>query len=92
MPAVPVIDRVRRAFRSAAAFRQEMRKVLDAHEQTIALCEACAVTTRDLAAEVRRGGLPPAQDLQQTIAEAERVLADLSAVRAEVARLRDELR
>jgi hypothetical protein len=70
----------------------EILKVLDAHAQTIAICEACAVTTRDLAAEVKRGGLPSAADLQQTIDEAERVLADLSAVRAEVERLRAQLR
>lgn len=69
----------------------EMRKVLDAHAQTLAICEACATTTRDLAAEVRRGGLPSPADLQQTIEEAERVLAELAAVRAEVERLRGQL-
>lgn len=77
---------------SGAAPSEELRKVLDAHLQTIAVCEACAVTTRDLAAEVKRGGMPAPGDLQQTIAEAERVLADLAAVRAEVDRLRAELR
>ena len=69
----------------------ELRKVLDAHAQTIAICEACAVTTRDLAAEVKRGGVPSPADLQQTIDEAERVLAELAAVRAEVERLRVHL-
>ena len=69
-----------------------MRKVLEAHAQTLAICEACALTTRDLAAEVKRGGLPSPADLQQTILEAERVLEELAAVRAEVERLRASLR
>ena len=29
--------------------RQEFTKILQAHAQTIAICEACASTTRDLA-------------------------------------------
>jgi hypothetical protein len=70
----------------------ERLTILDAHARTLAVCEACAVTTRDLAAEVKRGGIPKAADLQQTIDEAERVLADLAAVRAEVERLRGQLR
>ena len=69
----------------------QLRKVLDAHAQTIAVCEACALTTRDLAAEVKRGGTPNPADLQQTVDEAERVLRELEAVRAEVERLRAEL-
>jgi hypothetical protein len=72
--------------------RQQILEVLEAHAQTIAVCDACAVTTRDLAAEVKRGGMPAPSDLQQTIAEAERVLAELAAVRAEVERLRATLR
>jgi hypothetical protein len=67
--------------------RDEFIKILQAHAQTIAVCEACATTTRDLAAEVKRGGIPPPSDLGQTIATAERVLADLTAVREEVERL-----
>jgi hypothetical protein len=67
--------------------RQEFRKILLAHAQTIAICEACATTTRDLAAEVGRGSLPPREALVRTIEEAERVLTDLSGVRAEVERL-----
>jgi hypothetical protein len=65
----------------------EIRKILEAHAQTLAICEACAVTTRDLAAEVKRGGMPNPADLQQTIDEAERVLSELAGVRAEVERL-----
>jgi hypothetical protein len=61
--------------------------VLEAHAQTVAICEACATTTRDLAAEVARGGLPRADDLKTTISEAERTLADLARVREEIERL-----
>lgn len=72
--------------------RDQLLKVLDAHAQTVAVCEACALTTRDLATEVRRGGVPNPADLQQTIAEAERVLAELEQVRAELERAREALR
>ena len=61
--------------------------MLEAHAQTVAICEACATTTRDLAAEVARGGLPRAADLKTTISEAERTLADLARVREEIERL-----
>jgi hypothetical protein len=67
--------------------RQEFRKVLEAHAQTVAICEACAATTRDLATEVARGGVPRAADLKATIHEAERTLADLARVREEIERL-----
>lgn len=88
------------SFRSLRAFRQtppedpreQLRKVLEAHAQTVAVCEACAVTTRDLAAEVKRGGVPSPADLQQTVDEAERVLAELATLKAELDRMRTELR
>jgi hypothetical protein len=67
--------------------RDEFLKILHAHAQTIAICEACAATTRDLAAEVGRGSLPRREDLVQTMKEAERVLTDLTGVRDEVERL-----
>ena len=67
--------------------RQEFLKILHAHAQTIAICEACAATTRDLATEVARGSLPNRDDLVKTADEAERVLSDLTAVRREVERL-----
>lgn len=67
--------------------RREFLKVLHAHAQTVGLAEACASTTRDLAAEVKRGGLPKRADLQRTVDEAERILADLALVRKEVERL-----
>ena len=67
--------------------RREFLKILRAHADTIAICDACATTTRDLAAEVKRGGVPSKEALAETITEAERVLGDLAAVRAEVDRL-----
>ena len=72
--------------------RQEFLKILHAHAQTIAICEACATTTRDLAAEVARGGVPPKPDLLHTAQQAEQVLADLAGVREEVERLIATLR
>ncbi len=72
--------------------RRELVKVLQAHAETVAVAEACASTTRDLATEVKRGGTPAREDLQRTIEEAERVLADLDYVRAEVQRLLEALR
>lgn len=67
--------------------RQEFLKILRAHAETVALCEACATTTRDLAGEVRRGGTPEPAALEATVTEAERVLADLAEVRRELERL-----
>jgi hypothetical protein len=90
------IDALSRALRSLRQPRpdpaQELKKVLDAHAQTVAVCEACAITTRDLAAEVKRGGIPDPADLQATIVEAERVLHELAAVRAEIERVRVRIR
>lgn len=67
--------------------RREFLKILQAHAQTIAVCEACATTTRELATEVARGGIPSRDDLGRTISEAERVLEDVALVRAELERL-----
>ena len=71
--------------------RDEFLKILHAHQQTIDVCEACATTTRELAAEVARGGMPARADLVQTMEEAERVLAELADVRNEVRRLLQQL-
>jgi hypothetical protein len=71
--------------------REEFLKILHAHQQTIDVCDACAATTRELAAEVARGGTPARADLMHTMDEAERVLAELAAVREEVRRLIAEL-
>jgi len=67
--------------------RQEFVKILRAHHQTIQVCRACAETTRDLAAEVKRGGVPARQHLADTITAAEDVLNDLRGVENEVQRL-----
>ena len=67
--------------------RREFVKILEAHAQTVAVCEACATTTRELATEVARGGVPQRADLVATIDEAERVLAELAATREELERL-----
>ena len=67
--------------------RQEVLKILSAHMETIGVCEACARTTRDLAAEIKRGGVPARDDLQKTVDEAERVLEQMKGVRDEVERL-----
>jgi hypothetical protein len=67
--------------------REQFVKILYAHAQTIEVCEACAVTTRDLASEIQRGGLPKRDDLRHTVEEAEKALAELDVVRAEVRRL-----
>jgi hypothetical protein len=67
--------------------REEFRKILEAHARTIGVCEACATSTRDLAAEVKRGGLPARDDLQRQADEADKVLADLALVKKEVERL-----
>jgi hypothetical protein len=67
--------------------RDEFLKILHAHAQTVEVCQACASTTRDLAAEVQRGGVPRRDDLLRTIDAAEKVLSDLTAVRAELRRL-----
>ena len=67
--------------------RQEFLRILHAHEQTLDICEACATTTRELATEVARGGIPSKADLMRTIEEAERVLTELGRVREELQRL-----
>jgi hypothetical protein len=71
--------------------RAEFVKILRAHQRTAQVCRACAETTRDLAAEVKRGGVPPRDALAQTITAAEDVLNDLRGVEAEIERLLDAL-
>jgi hypothetical protein len=68
--------------------RAAFLRILEAHERTAEVCRACAETTRDLAAEVKRGSVPSREHLAATITEAENVLNDLRAVTAEIARLR----
>jgi hypothetical protein len=68
--------------------RQEVLRLLEAHERTLEICRACAQTTRDLAWEVKRGAAPPPDALRQTIDEAERVLTELGRVEMAIARMK----
>ena len=71
--------------------KHEVRHILEAHERTLAVCRACAETTRDLAWEVKRGYAPSPESLQQTIAESERVLADLGRIEIAIAQMKAAL-
>lgn len=71
--------------------QQEVRRLIDAHEQTLQICRACAETTRDLAWEVTRGSTPPPEALAATLAEAERVLAELGQVEVAIAQMKAAL-
>lgn len=71
--------------------QEEFLKILKAHRDTLAVCVACASTTRDLATEVLRGGLPKRDDLQVTITEAERVVAESAQLCDELDRVIAEL-
>lgn len=71
--------------------RQEVMRIIEAHERTLVTCRACAETARDLAWEVKRGSTPPPETLQQTIDEAERVLSDLAQIEVAIARMRAAL-
>lgn len=71
--------------------RTAFLQILAAHERTVEVCRACAETTRDLAAEVKRGSSPPREHLASTITEAENVLTELGHVGAEVRRLKAAL-
>ena len=68
--------------------RTAFLQILAAHERTVEVCRACAETTRDLAAEVKRGSIPSREHLASTITEAENVLTELRHVGAEVRRLK----
>ena len=71
--------------------RQEVLKIVNAHERRLGVAESCARTTRDLAAEVGRGSVPAREDLLQTVQEAERVLGEFAGIRQEVERLLRQL-
>ena len=68
--------------------RTAFLQILAAHERTVEVCRACAETTRDLAAEVKRGSIPPREHLSSTITEAENVLTELRHVGVEVRKLK----
>lgn len=71
--------------------RQEVVRLLEAHERTLGICRACAETTRDLAWEVRRGGCPAPDALARTIAEAERVLEEVGRLEVAIAEMKAAL-
>jgi hypothetical protein len=71
--------------------KQEVLHILEAHERTLAICRACAETTRDLAWEIKRGSAPDAESLRLTIEESERVLADLGRVEIALAEMKAAL-
>ena len=71
--------------------KQEVLHLIEAHERTVAICRACAETTRDLAWEVKRGQTPDADALRQTIEESERVLADLGRLEIAIAEMKSSL-
>ena len=71
--------------------QQEVRRLIEAHEHTLQVCRACAETTRDLAWEVKRGSVPSAESLAATLAEVERVLADIGQVEIAIAEMKAAL-
>ncbi len=71
--------------------KQEVLQILESHERTLAICRACAETTRDLAWEVKRGSRPDAEALRQTIEESERVLAELGRLEIALAEMKASL-
>ena len=71
--------------------KAELLKLIEAHERTLAVCRACAETTRDLAWEVKRGSTPPPEALAATLAEATRVLDDLGMVEIAIAEMKAAL-
>jgi len=71
--------------------QEEVRRLIEAHEQTVQVCRAGAETTRDLAWGVRRGSLPSPEALAATLAEVERVLAELGQVEIAIAEMKAAL-
>lgn len=71
--------------------QEEVRLLIEAHEQTVQVCRACAETTRDLAWEVKRGSVPTPEALAATLAEVERVLAELGQVEIAIAEMKAAL-
>jgi hypothetical protein len=71
--------------------QQEVLRLIEAHERTLQVCRACAETTRDLAWEVKRGGIPSPEALSTTIAEVERVLDELGRMEVIIAEMKASL-
>lgn len=68
--------------------KQEVLHLIEAHERTLAICRACAETARDLAWELKRGSVPVTETLTQTIAESERILAELGHLEIAIAEMK----
>ncbi|HEX9407464.1 MAG TPA: hypothetical protein VEK56_17910 [Vicinamibacterales bacterium] len=71
--------------------RAEVLHLLESHERTLQICRACAETTRDLAWQVRRGGVPDAAQLKQTIDEVDRVMEELGRIEIAIAEMKAAL-
>jgi hypothetical protein len=71
--------------------KQELLHLIESHERTLAICRACAQTTRDLAWEIKRGHAPSPADLAQTIGESERVLDELGRLEIAIAEMKASL-
>ena len=71
--------------------QHEVLRLLEAHERTLHICRACAETSRDLAWEVKRGGVPDGEALAVTLAEADRVLDELGRVEIAIAEMKAAL-
>lgn len=71
--------------------QEEVRRLIDAHEHTLQVCRACAETTRDLAWEVKRGSVPAPETLAATLAEVDRILAELGHVEIAIAEMKAAL-
>jgi hypothetical protein len=71
--------------------KAEVLKLLEGHERTLAVCRACAETTRDLAWEVKRGSTPSPEALAATIDEVQRVLDELGHVEIAIAQMKAAL-
>lgn len=69
----------------------EVITLIEAHERTVAVCRACAETTRDLAWEVKRGSTPSPEALAATLDEVARVLDDLGKVEQAIAEMKAAL-
>ena len=71
--------------------KQEVLHLLEAHQRTVEICRACANTAKDLAWDVKRGGVPAPAELKRTIEEADRVLDDLGKMEIAIAQLKAAL-
>ncbi|MCC7031844.1 MAG: hypothetical protein IT179_03315 [Acidobacteria bacterium] len=71
--------------------KAEVLHLLEAHERTLAVCRACAETTRDLAWNVKRGRTLSAEALTATLDEANRVLGELGQVEIAIAEMKAAL-